>query len=99
MPRKGHVCRVSDLRTSTTDDDLRAMLAQTIKNHLSEEENRGEPDITIVPDCYNGGNERIALVEFPVLMPEFLRALKENPVREVCFSIIFVTGHYTCENN
>lgn len=68
---KSFVFRATGLPASEPDEQLKAMLTTAINENLPADE-QFRFDVTIVPSCYNPGQERVALVDFRGGAPDFL---------------------------
>lgn len=78
--KKGPVFRVTGLPACQPDDNLKAALAATIEDELSDEEKaKLKVRVTVVPSCYDD-KKRCALVDFSNGVPAFLSALEEDPL-------------------
>jgi len=79
--RRKSVYRVTGLLTTQPDDKLDTALKAAINENLSEQEKSVLQVVTtIVPSCYNGEHERVALIEFRDGVPSFLAELGSNPL-------------------
>jgi protein SERAC1 len=81
--RKFTVFRATGLTRDQLDEDLETSLRVAIDENLSEEEkSQIETKVTVLPSCYEGDRERVALVQFRGGVPHFLSELRDNHLRD-----------------
>jgi hypothetical protein len=80
--RKIFVFRVQGLPASQPDAELIESLKATIDSQSPDEQLGQSARVSILPSCYDIEQSKVALVEFEARWPEFLSALKEDPLGE-----------------
>jgi hypothetical protein len=77
--KKGPIFRVTGLPAEQPDEELNTELRAAIGDNLSDEDKPLSFTTTVLPSCYND-QERVALVEFHGVVPDFLSDLVTNPL-------------------
>lgn len=74
---------MTGLSRKLLDEELKTALHDALNDNFADDERSHiKAKITIVPSYYKSDTERVALVQFRGRVPQFLRKLRVDPLRD-----------------
>ncbi|KAJ5878253.1 hypothetical protein N7455_001718 [Penicillium solitum] len=92
--KRSYVFRVTGLSRKLLDEELKTALHDALNDNFADDERSHiKAKITIVPSYYKSDTERVALVQFRGRVPQFLRKLRVDPLRDCIITIAGLDRH------